>query len=47
VGEFIEQQAHLGDKGFRKLADWDVPARLKRHAAYQDKHRPVLERALG
>ncbi len=47
VGEFVAQQARLGDKGFFKLAEWDVPARMKRDAAYQDEHRAVLERALG
>ena len=46
VGEFIADQARLGDKGFLKLADWGVPARMKRDAAYQDKHRAVFERAL-
>ena len=46
VGDFIAEQARLGDKGFLKLADWDVPARMKRDAAYQDEHRAVLERAL-
>ena len=46
VGEFIEEQALLGDKGAMKLADWDVPARMKRDAAYQDEHRAVLQRAL-
>ena len=30
VGEFIEEQAGLGDKGAMKLADWGVPARMKR-----------------
>ena len=30
-----------------KLADWDVPARMKRDAAYQDENRAVLERALA
>lgn len=47
VGEFIAEQARLGDKGARKLADWEVPARMKRDAAYQDEHRAVLERALA
>ncbi|HKC90121.1 MAG TPA: phosphotransferase [Candidatus Limnocylindria bacterium] len=46
VGGFISEQAGLGDKGAMKLADWDVPARMKRDAAYQDKHRAALERAL-
>jgi len=46
VGEFIDEQARLGDKGAMKLADWGVPARLKREAAYQDEHRAVLRRAL-
>jgi hypothetical protein len=46
VGEFITEQARLGDKGAMKLANWDVPARMKRNAAYQDEHRAVLERAL-
>lgn len=46
VGEFIREQARLGDKGAMKLADWDVPARMKRDAAYQDEHRDFLERAL-
>jgi hypothetical protein len=30
-----------------KLADWGVPARMKRDAAYQDEHRAVLARALA
>ena len=47
VGEFIAEQARLGDNGAIKLADWDVPARMKRHAAYQDEHRTVLQRALA
>ena len=47
VGAFIEEQARLGDKGAMKLADWGVPARMKREAAYQDEHRVLLERALG
>jgi hypothetical protein len=46
VGEFIAEQARLGDKGFMKLADWDVPARMKRDVAYQDQHRALLESAL-
>jgi len=47
VGEFVAEQARLGDKGFSKLANWDVPARMKRTAAYLDEHRAVLERALA
>lgn len=47
VGEFIEEQVRLEDKGAMKLAGWDVPARMKRNAAYLDEHRTVLERALG
>lgn len=47
VGKFVEEQARLGDKGAMKLADWEVPARMKREAAYQDEHRAVLERALA
>ena len=47
VGEFTTEQARLGDKGAMKLADWDVPARMKREAVYQDEHRAVLERALA
>lgn len=47
VAEFITEQARLGDKGAAKLADWEVPARMKRDAAYQDEHRAVLERALA
>ena len=47
VGEFIAEQARLGDEGASKLADWEVPVRMKRDAAYQDEHRAVLERALG
>jgi aminoglycoside phosphotransferase (APT) family kinase protein len=46
MSDFIAEQARLRDKGFMKLADWDVPARLKLRAAYQDEHRAVLERAL-
>ena len=33
VSEFIAEQARLGDKGFMKLADWGVPARLRVSAA--------------
>jgi hypothetical protein len=47
MSEFIAEQARLGDKGFMKLADWDVPATLKLRAAYQDEHRAVLARALA
>jgi len=47
VGEFIGERARLGDKGARKLADWEVPARTKRDAVYQDERRAVLERALA
>ena len=47
VGEFVAEQAQLGDKGFIKLADWDVPGRMKRDAAYVDHNRAVLERALA
>ena len=47
VGELITERARLGDKGAMKLADWDVPSRMKREAAYQDEHRAVLERALA
>jgi len=46
VGQHIAAEARLGDKGAMKLADWDVPARMKRDAAYHDEHRAVLERAL-
>ena len=46
VGERIEEQARLGDPGAMKLAGWEVPARMKREAAYQDEHRTVLQRAL-
>jgi aminoglycoside phosphotransferase (APT) family kinase protein len=46
VGEFIAEQARLGDRGARKLADWEVPARMVRDAAYLDANRAVLERAL-
>ena len=46
VGKFIAEQARLGDKGASKLAAWDVPARMKRDAAYQDEYRAVLQRAL-
>jgi hypothetical protein len=47
VGEVIAEQARLGDKGFAKLANWDVPARMKRDAVYLDQHRVVLERGLA
>jgi len=47
VAEFIDEQARLGDKGATKLANWGVPGRMKREAAYQDEHRAVLERALA
>jgi hypothetical protein len=47
VGEFIEEQARLGDKGAMKLAAWEVPARMRREAAMQDEHRALLERALA
>lgn len=46
VGEVVAEQARLGDKGFLKLADWDVPARMKRDAAYQETYRALLQRAL-
>jgi hypothetical protein len=47
VGEFISGQARLGDRGAMKLADWDVPARMKRDAAYLDENQATLERALA
>jgi hypothetical protein len=47
VGRFVAEQARAGDKGFTKLADWDVPARMQRDAAYLDEHRAVLQRALA
>ncbi len=47
VGEFVAEQARLGDKGAIKLADWGVPERMRRNAAYQNEHRAVLERALA
>jgi hypothetical protein len=46
VSEFVAEQARLGDKGFMKLADWDVPARMQRDAAYLDEHRAVFQSAL-
>lgn len=46
VGEFVAEQARLGDKGFSKLASWEVPARMKRDVAYLEEHHAVLERAL-
>jgi aminoglycoside phosphotransferase (APT) family kinase protein len=47
VGEFISEQARLGDKGAMKLAGWDVPTRMKRDAAYLHEHRATLEHALA
>jgi Phosphotransferase enzyme family len=46
VAGFVVEQARLGDKGFAKLANWDVPAWMKRDAAYLDEHRVPLQRAL-
>jgi hypothetical protein len=47
VGDFVAEQARAGDKGFTQLADWEVPARMQRDAAYLDEHRAVLECALA
>jgi len=47
IADFVAEQARLGDKGFLKLADWDVPARMRGDAAYQDEHRATFERALA
>ena len=47
VGEFIAEEARGGDKGAQKLADWEVPARMVRDAAYLDANRAVLGRALA
>lgn len=47
VGEFIAEEARRGDKGARKLADWEVPARMVRDAAYLDANRAILGRALS
>ena len=46
ISQFIAEQARLGDKGFLKLADWEVPERMRRDAAYLDQHRAVLQQAL-
>ena len=47
VGEVIEREADAGDPGFRKLAGWEVPDRMRRDATYVENNRTVLESALG
>ncbi len=47
VGEFIDEQARLGDPGMIKLVGWDTPRKmLVDDVGYLDEHRLLLERAL-
>ena len=46
VGKVIQREADAGDPGFRKLAGWEVPARMRRDAAYLERNRELFERAL-
>jgi hypothetical protein len=46
VARFVEEQARAGDPGFVTLVAMGVPAGMAADAAYLDKHRSALERAL-
>lgn len=48
VSEFIAEQARLGDPGMMRLVGWDTPRRMfVNDVGYLDRHRTILERALG
>jgi hypothetical protein len=40
--DFIQAEADAGDPGFKKLADWDVPTRLRADADLLRQQRPVF-----
>ena len=47
VGQFIDEQARLGDPGMKRLVGWDTPRRMfVNDAGYLDRHRDAFERAL-
>lgn len=47
VGDFINEQARLGDPGMMRLVTWDVPRRMFiNDVEYLDHYRTLLERAL-
>jgi len=47
VGQFIDEQARLGDPGMKRLVGWDTPRRMfLNDAGYLDRHRDAFERAL-
>jgi aminoglycoside phosphotransferase (APT) family kinase protein len=48
VGEFIEEQARLGDPGFTRLVAWETPRRIfEDEVGFLDTHHAALERALA
>ena len=48
VGQFIREQAALGDPGMKRLVWWNVPAQmLEDDVRYLDEHRATLERAIA
>ena len=47
VGEFIAEQARLGDPGMKRLVEWDTPRSMcEDDIGYLDDHRETLEGAL-
>jgi len=40
--DFIQAQADAGDPGFAKLADWNVPARIRDDLALPVRQRSLL-----
>jgi hypothetical protein len=47
VGEFIDEQARLGDPGMMRLVAWDTPRKMfVNDVGYLDKHRERFEGAL-
>ncbi len=48
VGNFIDEQARLGDPGMMKLAGWETPRKMfVDDVGYLDRHQAILERALA
>ena len=47
VGQFIDEQARLGDLGMQKLVGWDTPRRMfEDDVGFLDRHSEALGRAL-
>src|SRR5438034_281100 len=47
VGEFIAEQARLGDPGMKRLVEWDTPRSMfEDDIGYLEDHRETLEGAL-